>query len=169
MAAYAIHGKDPQRCGAMAKHADAFRVRGRRCRNWPEPGRTRCRFHGGLSTGPKTPEGKAAVVAAMQEGRRRRIAELALEGKKIRTGRRRPKPIMSPEAQRLVGLIRQLGEDRRIREEAERAGQQALRRKRGRPTNAEVLARFGVRSDEELIAKAIAALPLLRRRWLGST
>jgi hypothetical protein len=104
----------------------------------------------------------------MQEGRRRRIAELALEGKKIRTGRRRPKPTMSPEAQRLVGLIRQLGEDRRVREEAERAEQQALRRKRGRPTNAEVLARFGVKSDEELIAKARAALPALRQWLLGS-
>ena len=109
------------------------------------------------------------MVAATQEGRRRRIAELALEGKKINTGRRRPKPIMSPEAQRLQGLIRQLAEDRRIREEAERAEQQALRRKRGRPTNAEVLARFGVKSDEELIAKARAALPGLRQWMLGST
>ena len=169
MATCAIHGKDPQRCGAMAKHADVSRVRGRRCRNWPVPGRTRCRFHGGLSTGPKTPEGKAAVVAAMQEGRRRRIAELALEGKKIRTGRRRPKPELSPAAQRLQGLIRQLGENRRIREEAELAEKQVLRRKRGRPTNAEVLARFGVKSDEELIAKARAALPGLRQWLLGST
>ena len=156
MAAYVIHGKDPQRCGAMAKHADPSRVRGRRCRNWPVPGRTRCRFHGGLSTGPKTPEGKAAVVAAMQEGRRRRIAELALDGKKINTGRRRPKPELSPEAQRLVGLIRQLAE------------KQAPRRKRGRPTKAEVLGRFGVKSDEELIAMARAALPVLRHRLLGS-
>ena len=167
MAAYVIHGKDPQRCGAMAKHADPSRVRGRRCRNWPVPGRTRCRFHGGLSTGPKTPEGKAAVVAAMQEGRRRRIAELALEGKKINTGRRRPKPEMSPEAQLLGGLIRQLTEDQ-VREQAERAKNQAPRRKRGRPTKAEVLGRFGVKSDEELIAMARAALPVLRHRLLGS-
>jgi hypothetical protein len=93
----------------------------------------------------------------MQEGRRRRIAELALEGKKIHTGRRRPKPELSPEAQRLVGLIRQLAEN------------QAPRRKRGRPTKAEVLARFGVRSDEELIAKAREALLVLQHRWLGST
>jgi len=104
MAAYAIHGKGPQRFGPMAKHADAFRVRGGRCRNWPVPSRTRCRFHGGLSTGLKTPEGKAAVVAAIQEGRRRRIAELALEGKRIHTSRRRPKPELSPEAQRIHGL-----------------------------------------------------------------
>jgi len=92
----------------------------------------------------------------MQEGRRRRIAELALDGKKINTGRRRPKPELSPEAQRLVGLIRQLAE------------KQAPRRKRGRPTKAEVLGRFGVKSDEELIAMARAALPVLRHRLLGS-
>ncbi|HKF61903.1 MAG TPA: hypothetical protein VKB42_11125 [Dongiaceae bacterium] len=108
------------------------------------------------------------MAAAMQEGRRRRIAELALEGKKIRTGRRRPKPELSPEAQQLVGLIRQVGENRRIREEAESAEQQTLPRKRGRPTNAEVLARFGVKSDEELIAKARAALLVQRQRLLGS-
>src|SRR5215469_16419226 len=128
MAAYAIHGKDPQPCGAMAKHASSSRVRGRRCR----------------------------------------IAELALEGKKIRTGRRRPKPEMSPEAQLLGGLIRQLTEDQ-VLEEAERAENHAPRRKRGRPTKAEVLARFGVNSDEELIAKARATLPVLRQRCLGST
>ena len=60
------------------------------------------------------------MVAAMQEGRRERIAELALEGKKINTSRRRPKPELSRAAQRLEGLIRQLGEYRRIREEAVR-------------------------------------------------
>ena len=167
MAICEIHGKDPQRCGAMAKHADAFRVRGRRCRNWPVPGRTRCRFHGGLSTGPKTPEGKAAVVAAMQEGRRRRIAELALEGKKINTGRRSPKPRASPEARRIVALIDQLAEERRAEEAAAAAA--APKRKRGRPSHAEELARFGVTSDEELIEKAKAALPALRHRLLGST
>ena len=109
------------------------------------------------------------MVAAMQEGRRRRIAELALEGKKINTGRRRAKPELSPAAQRLVGLIRQLGENRRIREEAELAEKQVLRRKRGRPTKAEVLARFRVKSDEELIAKARETLLVLQHRWLGST
>jgi hypothetical protein len=93
----------------------------------------------------------------MQEGRRRRIVELALAGKKINTGRRLPKPELSPEAQRIESLIRQLAE------------KQALRRKRGRPTKAEVLARFGVNSDEELIAKARAALPGLRQWLLGST
>jgi hypothetical protein len=34
----------------------------------------RCKFHGGLSTGPKTPEARARSIAAMQEGRRRWIS-----------------------------------------------------------------------------------------------
>ena len=31
----------------------------------------RCWVHGGASTGPRTPEGKARIVAAMVEGRRK--------------------------------------------------------------------------------------------------
>jgi len=62
MAAYAIHGKGPQRFGPMAKHADAFRVRGGRCRNWPVPSRTRCRFHGGLSLGSRRLRAKQPLL-----------------------------------------------------------------------------------------------------------
>jgi hypothetical protein len=40
------------------------------CRNWALPGSTRCRLHGGLSTGPRAPEGKAASTEARVEGRR---------------------------------------------------------------------------------------------------
>jgi hypothetical protein len=166
MAICEIHGKDRQRCGAMAKHADAFRVRGRRCRQWPVPGKTRCRFHGGLSTGAKTPEGRATVVAAMVEGRRRRIAELALEGKKINTGRRRAKPRASPEAVRILALIDRVAEERRAQEAAAAAA--APKRKRGRPSHADELARLGVTSDEELIEKARAVLPALRARPTGA-
>ena len=39
----------------------------------PLIGKARCRLHGGLSTGPKTPEGKARIVAAhYKHGRRSR-------------------------------------------------------------------------------------------------
>ena len=31
---------------------------------YPSTGKRRCRFHGGLSTGPKTAEGRAAISAA---------------------------------------------------------------------------------------------------------
>ncbi|MEO0570041.1 MAG: HGGxSTG domain-containing protein [Pseudomonadota bacterium] len=46
-------------CGAKTR-------RGTYCEMMPVPGKKRCRLHGGLSTGPKTEEG------------RRRIAEEAL-------------------------------------------------------------------------------------------
>jgi hypothetical protein len=45
------------------------------------PGRTRCRLHGGLSTGAKTPEGKARVLAALIEGRQRWLEEMRAKKK----------------------------------------------------------------------------------------
>jgi hypothetical protein len=45
------------RCGAWA------RSRKHVCRGWAMPN-GRCRHHGGKSTGPRTPEGKAKVGAA---------------------------------------------------------------------------------------------------------
>src|SRR5271166_4821553 len=63
-------------------------IRGPRCRAWAmENGR--CRVHGGASTGPKSPEGKARVVAAMVEGRRARAARRRAEGKRFLSGRKR--------------------------------------------------------------------------------
>jgi hypothetical protein len=41
----------------------------------------KCRFHGGLSTGPKTPEGKARSLAAVQAGARRRHETMTPEQK----------------------------------------------------------------------------------------
>ena len=47
--------------------------KGTACQNPPIKGKSRCRLHGGLSTGPKTPEGKAACIAAhWKHGRRSR-------------------------------------------------------------------------------------------------
>jgi hypothetical protein len=60
-----------------------------RCRNWALPGSTRCRLHGGLSTGPLTPEGLARTVAAMKVGRARWVAKLKAEGKPIPAGRKK--------------------------------------------------------------------------------
>jgi hypothetical protein len=42
-----------------------------------EPGKRRCRFHGGLSTGPRTAEGKVRIAAAQ----RRRWAEWCVPGR----------------------------------------------------------------------------------------
>jgi hypothetical protein len=47
---------------ARVRHRHGF------CRNWPVPGRTRCRLHGGCSTGARTEEGKARANAARDAG-----------------------------------------------------------------------------------------------------
>jgi hypothetical protein len=49
-----LTGRNRKRCGARARSRG-----GEPCRSKVVPGRTRCRLHGGLSTGPRTAEGKA--------------------------------------------------------------------------------------------------------------
>ena len=49
-------------CGAM-RHRD-----GQPCQALSEPGKRRCRFHGGRSTGPRTDEGKARALANLMRG-----------------------------------------------------------------------------------------------------
>jgi hypothetical protein len=52
---------------------DAKTRKGTACQKPPLRDKTRCRLHGGLSTGPKTPEGKARIAAAhWKHGRRSR-------------------------------------------------------------------------------------------------
>lgn len=46
-------------CGAKTR-------KGAACRNNSEPGKQRCKFHGGKSTGPRTAEGKARIAEAQQ-------------------------------------------------------------------------------------------------------
>ena len=58
------------------------------CWRWPVKGKKRCRLHGGLSTGARTPEGKAKVLSVLTEGRRRWIAQMKAEGKKFPWGRK---------------------------------------------------------------------------------
>jgi hypothetical protein len=59
-----LRRKDRPRCGARTRKGTPCLVR-------VEAGRRRCRFHGGLSTGPRTPGGKARIA----EAQRRRWAE----------------------------------------------------------------------------------------------
>lgn len=54
------------RCGARTKHGDHHP-----CWNLPVPGRTRCKWHGGMSTGPKSDEGRQRIA----EAQRRRWAK----------------------------------------------------------------------------------------------
>jgi hypothetical protein len=51
--------QDRPRCGARNRQGQPCAVR-------VEPGKARCRFHGGRSTGPRTPEGKARIAAAQR-------------------------------------------------------------------------------------------------------
>ncbi len=83
-----------QRCDARVKNL--FRIgkngvkvsRGPLCKAWAmENGR--CWMHGGASTGPKSLDGKARVVAAMVEGRRKWVARRRAEGRKFPAGRKR--------------------------------------------------------------------------------
>ena len=57
-------------CGAKTR-------KGGECRNKSEAGRKRCKFHGGKSTGAKTPEGKARIA----EAQRRRWAAWQAQNK----------------------------------------------------------------------------------------
>ena len=73
---------EPSRCDAKTRT-------GNLCRKYPIAGKRRCRLHGGLSTGPKTAEGRARIAAAQfKHGRyvnwRARRAKEKFYYKKIR-------------------------------------------------------------------------------------
>jgi hypothetical protein len=53
------------RCGARRKRD------GQPCEAKPVANRRRCKWHGGMSTGPKTPEGKARALANLAQYRSR--------------------------------------------------------------------------------------------------
>lgn len=57
------NGVGDGKCGAR-RHRD-----GQPCQARPEPGKRRCRFHGGKSTGPRTAEGKARSLANLRQAR----------------------------------------------------------------------------------------------------
>lgn len=52
--------KAKQRCGAKTKA-------GHPCRSKAEPGKQRCKWHGGRSTGPRTAEGKARALGNLRK------------------------------------------------------------------------------------------------------
>jgi hypothetical protein len=63
----------PTRCRAQTR-------RGTACKHWPLPGRTRCKYHGGLSTGPRTPEGRARIGESNRRRAEIKRANLAKSG-----------------------------------------------------------------------------------------
>ena len=59
-----------RRCGAKTRAGGA-------CQNPAIKDRSRCKLHGGRSTGPRTPEGKARSIAAHTKHGRRSRAHVA--------------------------------------------------------------------------------------------
>jgi hypothetical protein len=87
-------------CGACNRQGKPCGVR-------VEPGKRRCRFHGGLSTGPKTTAGRAKIAEAQ---RRRWSAFRAARGEAVPVNRIEPRivphepdPDLLADAQRLEG------------------------------------------------------------------
>lgn len=66
---------DRPRCGATCRDGHPCRAPAVWLPGEPAPRNGRCRLHGGLSTGPKTAEGKAAIA----ESNRRRAAIRQME------------------------------------------------------------------------------------------
>lgn len=60
-------------CGAKTRS-------GGLCQGRPLPGKTRCKFHGGRSTGPKTAEGRERLAAAMRARWQERRTMAAMPG-----------------------------------------------------------------------------------------
>ena len=54
------------RCGARTRTGQACQARAVWDRERDRPRNGRCRLHGGLSTGPKTPEGKARSFSSLR-------------------------------------------------------------------------------------------------------
>ena len=104
-----------RRCDAWIKNPirtamNGVRVaRSLRCRAWAmESGR--CRVHGGSSSGPRTPEGKALSVAAKQAGRREWIARVRSRGGALPFGRKKGEAwVTEPMRERARAEARRLG------------------------------------------------------------
>ena len=62
--------REAQRAATRRVVCGAQNRKGTPCRNKSEPGRQRCKFHGGMSTGARTPEG----IERIREAQKRRWA-----------------------------------------------------------------------------------------------
>ena len=143
----------------------------RRCRKWAVPGKTRCYLHGGHSTSAKTPEGKAARNAGLVEGRKLRIAILAMQGKKIATGHSggRPHKDGSPPKNRSAPPVLTGAKYFRAQAAAWAAGQAEIRRRRELALlvvrGASAAGKRCSERDAATITAGRDAAAELRRRW----
>ena len=58
---------EAQRAARRRVPCKAKTRKGTACRSLSEPGKRRCKFHGGMSTGPRTPEGRARIAEAQRK------------------------------------------------------------------------------------------------------
>jgi hypothetical protein len=119
-------GQHPKLCGARLPHSEGRLrraaaagtealdryLRRNRCRRPCTPGSTRCRLHGGLSTGPISRDGKARAAAAGVAGRARWLRELRLSGQPIPFGRKPNRP------NRSIEEIERAAREKRLRRQA---------------------------------------------------
>jgi hypothetical protein len=71
-----VFKRELPRCGARCRDGHPCQARAAWDVDHCAPRNGRCRLHGGLSTGPRTPEGKRRVAeAARQRARRQRAAK----------------------------------------------------------------------------------------------
>ena len=151
-----LHGTDRQRCHALIRSSHRDRPGDRACRNLAVRGKERCRLHGGLSTGPRTVEGKARAIAAMVEGRKRWVERMEAEGRPFPRGWHKKLPEPDREARELVKLLDEL---RAMRRDAPPPSSPP-RRRRGRPTKAEALAKL-----EAEVATLLPEAKSILRDW----
>lgn len=59
--------REAQRAASRRVQCNARTRKGTPCRCLSEPGKARCKFYGGMSTGARTPEGKARIIAAQRQ------------------------------------------------------------------------------------------------------
>ncbi|WP_082223960.1 helix-turn-helix domain-containing protein [Pseudorhodobacter wandonensis] len=62
----ATNAREAQRLACLRVSCGAKTRKGTPCRNKSESGKRRCKFHGGLSTGPKTQEGRDRIAEAQR-------------------------------------------------------------------------------------------------------
>jgi hypothetical protein len=134
------HSKDKQRCGARVRHRRGF------CRRWPVPGKQRCRLHGGHSTGARTDEGKARSLSAMRAGRRRwleetRAKKAAGEIERFPGGRKSGARWVTPPMREERAIARM----QELREQVARQSPTVPRKRRGRPSMADLVSRAKAR------------------------
>jgi hypothetical protein len=96
-----MQSNNQTRCGAWC-HG-----RKKRCTQWPVRGGRRCHYHGGASTGPRTPEGLERALQAAWNGYARYLSTLKATGEKRPSGRRKGRAWRTKKwwANRMVDLL----------------------------------------------------------------